>query len=67
MDLSLSKLREIVEDREAWKSMGSQSQTQLQQQQTHNQADCDLGKYLLMEMWHKMESEVTYDMECIVL
>ena len=29
MDLSLSKLREIVEDREAWKSMGSQSQTQL--------------------------------------
>ena len=25
----------------------------------HNQADCDLGKYFLMEMWHKMESEVT--------
>ena len=24
MDLSLSKLREIVEDREAWQSMGSQ-------------------------------------------
>ena len=30
MELSLSKLREIVEDREAWQSMGSQrSQTRL--------------------------------------
>ena len=26
---------------------------------THNQADCDLGKQFLMEMWPKMESEVT--------
>ena len=24
---------------------------------THNQADCDLGKYLFMKMWDNMDSE----------
>ena len=28
-------------------------------QQIHDQTDGDLGKYLFMKRWHKMESEVT--------